>query len=200
MSNKAYLHCSTGPLIYPYWNSAERGGGEYQCVALVDGCIPLLWLLLFAPEDMRSETLADDNGQDWLLLAPCTTRGLAVERLQARRGFVNDLFAANGGLDTHIDALAGYLNSLPPQAYISLDTVELQCMDADFQYLPQQLGAVWAQLAAQDPAVKAGLLDVSTVIDDRRFLPWPAAYQAEPEDRWNLFRLLGETVKPAPWM
>lgn len=200
MSNKAYLYCSQEPLIYPYWDSAARGSSAHKCVAFVDGCIPLLWLLLFAPEDIHSETLADDNGQNWLLAAPCTRLSRALAQLEARRGWVNQLFAANGGLDTHIDAFAAYLHSLPQQAYISLDTVELQCMDADFQCLPQQLGAVLAQLAAQDPAVKAGLLDLSTVIDDRRFLPWPSAYQAEPEDRWNLFRLLGEAVEAAPWM
>lgn len=199
MSNKAYLYSSSAPLIYPYWHAEARGGGTNDCIGFVDGCIPLLWLWLFAPEDMRTETLMDDDGRPWVLNAPCVPCADGLARLQARRAFANRLFADNGGLDLHIDAFAAYLNGLPPQAYLSLDILELQYLEFDFQRLPRQLVAVWTQLAAQDPAVKAGLLDLSTVIDDRRFLPWPAAYQAEPEDHWNLFRLLGEAVEPAPW-
>lgn len=200
MSNKAYLYSGSAPLIYPYWHAEARGGGENHCIGFVDGCIPLLWLLLFAPEDMRTETLSDDHGRAWTLSAPCAPCADALARLQARRAFANRLFADNGGLDWHIDAFAAYLNSLPPQTHLSLDILELQYLAHDFERLPRQLAGVAAQLAAQDAAVKNGLLALSTVLADRRFLPGSEACRAEAEDRWNLYRLLGDATHPAPWV
>lgn len=200
MSNKAYLYSSSAPLIYPYWHAAARGGGTNHCIGFVDGCIPLLWLLLFAPEDMRTETLTDDNGRSWTLRAPCVPCADAWARLQARRAFANRLFTDNGGLDWHLDAFAAYLNGLPPQAYLSLDILELQYLEHDFERLPRQLAEVVTQLAAQDAAVKDGLLALSTVMTERRFLPWPEADRAEAEDRWNMYRLLGDAPRPAPWV
>lgn len=143
--------------------------------------------------DRRQRPLLD-------LAAPCVPCADAWARLQARRAFANRLFTDNGGLDWHLDAFAAYLNGLPPQAYLSLDILELQYLEHDFERLPRQLAEVVTQLAAQDAAVKDGLLALSTVMTERRFLPWPEADRAEAEDRWNMYRLLGDAPRPAPWV
>lgn len=200
MSNKAYLYATNAPEIYPHWQPPEGEVPSTQLIGFVDGCIALMWLLLFSADDWQQQTLVDDNGQHWPLAAPLVRCETARTRLQSRRAWVCQLFADNGGLDGHIDAFAAYLDSLPPHVYWGLDIFELQWLDGDFEQLPRQLQALLVQLDQADPAAKDGLVELSTVMTDRPFLPWPQAYRHEPEDRWNLFRIMGDTDQPAAWL
>src|SRR5204863_3027230 len=68
MSNRAYLTCCDHQRIYPAFGDLSFEP-QRDVVLACDGCVPLLWLALFAASDLQTHTFTL-RGQDVSAVAP----------------------------------------------------------------------------------------------------------------------------------
>jgi len=225
MNNSSFLSCTDHDRIYPGLGDLEFDVARDQALRS-SGCIPLLWLALYSENDLRTATLRvppsdtptillseQPNGQvssaeldfppgessTTTATAPLVERELGLVRLKAREAFFEDLFADNGGLANHFLLFREHLARYGKR-YLALDCQEVSWLYAEKGFEELLLAAL-SGLDRLDPACKIPLVTLSTVLD-RPFVPAaildPDSH--EPEDRFNLFRLLGENVSTGtPW-
>jgi len=197
MSNRAYLTVTDHERIYPAFG--DLAFNPKQNVALAcDGCVPLLWLALFSAGDLRSHTFMLE-GQSIEAVAPLAERLTALARLRSRATFLNGLFEEQGGVQAFLDLLGQHLEQTGGK-FISIELEEIEALHANFD-IADVLKVALTRLDAEDPACLDLLIPLSTVLEDRPFLPpASAARSGEPEDLWNVYRLIGSGwLLPTPW-
>lgn len=200
MSNDCFLSCTNHDRIYPGLGDLEFDPAHDQ-VLRSSGCIPLLWLALYSENDLRTATLCvPPSDTPASATAPLVEREQALARLREREPLLADLFVDNGGLADHLSLFREHLDRYGKR-YLALDYQEIswRYVEKEFEELVR---AALGGLDRLDPACKTPLVALSTVLDDRPFIP--AAQldpeRHEPEDRFNLFRILGENVSTGtPW-
>jgi hypothetical protein len=161
------------------------------------GCIPLLWLPLFSETDLVAATFHDRKGSIEAL-APLAEREAAISCLKSRGAMLNRWFAGSGGLTHHLELFLRYLEQQPGK-YATLQVDEIQCLYPEGQFNELLQGCL-RSLDAADPEAREYLVELSTVMPERRFITLADANAGacEPEDRWNFFRILGEGYLQAP--
>lgn len=198
---RCYLVSLDEPEIYPSFR-----GQSFEPILGSAGCIPLLWLCLFSPEDFKSTELSfeDEEGvveETVQTEAPVAGKATCLERLAQRRSLLGGLFASNGGLDHHIELFSTHLAQLSGR-YLSVEWVEL---DEEFEEeggapLGQRVRDLLAALESGGEVVRDELASLSTVVLERRFLSLGEAQASDPQDAHNYFRIMGEGwSQPSPW-
>lgn len=192
MSNRVYLCCtdfSTPPAEGDWHAFAANSGMEYEAAY----CIPLYWLCLFAPEDLRLAH-ADgeeegEQGRDYAFLVCERQAGLA--RLHARGA------ALQGPLGAERHAL--YLEWMArigqeKFSHLLVRTEELDAMDEEGQF-QQELRAALSDLdAACKAAMETGALDISPALANLAGFPNPPELQ-----HYDAFVLAGAANSNPRW-
>jgi hypothetical protein len=152
----------------------------------------------FAVSDLQRRTF-ELRGQEVKAVAPLAERTVALERLESRRTLLNGWFAKNGGLDSYFDAFAQHLRALPGR-HLSIELEEIEALHAQFD-MPDILTQALARLDAGEETCLDLLIPLSTVLEDRKFLPLDRVAASDArEDRWNVYRLIGGGwLLPTPW-
>jgi len=193
MSNRCYLVGSRERLIYPSFVYAQTFKPKEDTYLASSGCIPLAWLLLFRTQDFLTRTFEPPQGVAVTVTAPAVSRGEALERFAARRAWVSELFAANGGLDFHLGVFLEHLEK-GDHDFLTMEIEEIEGLHAEGE-VQRRLTACLDALDARNPAAKGELVELSTVMADRHFFS-PAEAEAggaTKEDMWNFYRILGES-------
>jgi hypothetical protein len=199
MSNRAYLTATDHERIYPSFGDLPFDA-EHGFALACDGCVPLLWIALFSAEDLRSHRFRLGKSAKPLdAVAPLCARERAIGRLTERGAFLDELFEENGGLGVFTQALSRELGRVGGK-FVSIEYEEIAALGEPAEF-DAQVRDTLVKLDARDASCKAGLLELSTVIDDRPFAaPEAAANSDEREDRWNVFRILGGGwIRPVEW-
>lgn len=137
MSNCSYLCCSDEPHIYPSWQD-EGYDAAARTVASGSNCIPLLWLGLFRPRDVKEHSIQirQDTGErqkgltrptelvSILFRAPVVEKAKAPSRLEAALSHFLCAFPDLGPLDGHVALLASCIDSAPGR-YITMEIDEI---------------------------------------------------------------------------
>jgi hypothetical protein len=198
MANWAYLTVTDEPRIYPGFQNPLFDDAKSWILASA-GCVPLLWLALFAESDLVQHEFSDRRGAI-LAFAPVAPRLMAVARLRVRAGFLNALFAANGGVAHHLDLFSDYVAKQDGR-YITIQVDEIECL-YEAGVFNQLLRAALRGLDASDPGAGNTLVQLSTIILERRFVTLAEANAGayDPQDMSNYFRITGEGyVQTPPW-
>lgn len=198
MSNRAYLAVSDIERIYPGFQNETFDQRESWVLASA-GCVPLLWLPLFTEGDLAAATFQDRHGPIEAL-APLAELKAALARLRLRAPTLNRWFAASGGVAHHAELLLDYLGQQTGK-YVTLQVDEIECLYAEGQFNELLRGCL-RLLDAADSEAKDYLIELSTVMPERRFITLAEANEGtyDQEDQWNFFRILGEGyLKAPPW-
>lgn len=188
MSNRVYLCCthfSTPPRDTDWPAFADESGTEYEAAY----CIPLFWLCLFGPQDVRLAQAEEEDmaatPRHYAYLTCQRDEGLA--RLKGRSSVLRrTLGEARHALYLEWEA------RIARESYnhVLVRTEELDMMDEEGQ-LRQDLLAALADLEA---ACASGTLDMSPVLASLAGLPYPPELQ-----RYNAFVLAGTAISAEGW-
>ena len=194
MSNKAYLHLSDSPRPLPGRTDANVKDNE-SVVLCCDVCVPLLWLAMFRPEDMRQDSIAGSEGP-FEFQAPLVERELALSRLEGAGERFNAILGTDWNFKPLETALKDYLLHRPGR-HLSLDVLELDACEA-------LAAAVSIYAQAGGEGAREALVELTTVMPERPALLDPtrpeAMDAAEPEDFFNLMRCIGYGwYEDVPW-
>ena len=192
MSNRSYLASSDQDTLYPS-SSPQRYNAALQTIANDVGAVPLLWIALFRPGDLRSQTF-EIEGQRLTVEAPICERASAIRQLEAALPLLNTLFAAEGPLDGYVELMKQALHDVPYR-FVTIEMQEVGWLwnpEAEFYDVFRR--ALQALAGPADPAAKRLFLDLSQL---REGQPWPSPriyldqlpYTAD--EQWSFTRLLG---------
>lgn len=137
MPNSSYLCCSDYSGIYPCSQDASYDP-ERNTVACAACCLPMLWLGIFRPADVRSERVdaiqRSDRPQTGLappteavpidLRAPVAEKKRALKQLDGAVPILNRLFTKNGSLEEHARLLATAIDDTPGH-YVTIELFEV---------------------------------------------------------------------------
>lgn len=198
MSNRSYLTTTNTGKIYPGFQNPAFNS-EQDWILISGGCIPLLWLALFSDSDLTTREFVL-QGKPYSATAPITERLLAINRLNERGVFLNQLFGASGSLEHHLSLFGDYLASCSGK-FLTLECEEIACEYSAGQF-DMWLRQCLLGLRLLDPGVRENLIRLSTVMSDRRFLTLAelTSRKAPKEDWWNYYRIMGDAyLRPVPW-
>jgi hypothetical protein len=204
MSNCSYLCVSDVDTIYP-----NLGDPNYDCkvqtVAYDVYCVPLLWLALFRPADVRSKVFQVD-GQPVTGTAPVVRKTVAFKQLTRALTALNRLFRVEGPLDGYAEMLRAAVADAPGK-FVTIELEEIAGIwtpDAKdfYRQLARALGRLELRRALM--ADRQRLLWISQLRPGKRF---PSArcfldgHQVTDDDCVNHCRLLGTAmIRPVPWL
>jgi hypothetical protein len=206
MPNTSYL-CVTGhDGLYPSATLPDYDPALHTLACDV-GCVPLLWLALFRPGDLRTETFAadPDDGEDdpgtVVATAPVAAKQTALARLDTAVPVLERLF--DGPLGEHATLLRHGVEAMPG-TYVTIELDEIDALytdDEDFSGLLRQ--ALAGLEVSTDPAADRARLERLSRLRPGRPIP-PARLVLDgleaPDDWWNYCRLLGTGLyRPVPW-
>lgn len=124
MSNYSYLCCSDFPRLYP----SERFKAfvqEQHTIACDVNCVPLLWLALFRPSDIRSQRVRFEGDDLPLTIrAPIAECSVALTQLENSLPTLQQLFSVNGSLVQHAQRL-GQALSESRGTYVTIEMIEV---------------------------------------------------------------------------
>ncbi|MEV6521584.1 hypothetical protein AB0M43_06590 [Longispora sp. NPDC051575] len=202
MANSSYLCAMDEASLYP--SSTVEGFDPATGVVAFDRyCVPLLWLALFRPADLRTETFTFEDGEAVQATAPLVPKDRALAQLDAALPALGRLFAAEGPLDAHA-ALLRQAVEKAPGGYLTVELDEIEAMWEEGTFGP----ALHAALASLDgetdpPADRARLVELAQLRPDGPFPPARLiidGLEAGDAGYWNFTRLLGTGFQAdVPW-
>jgi len=198
MANWAYLAVSDESRIYPSFQNPSFDTKKHWVLASA-GCVPLLWLALFSEADLVSVGFQDKEGP-LQAFAPVTTLAGSLKRIAQRGPFLNELLASNGGVAHHLGLFADYLAAQDGR-YVTMLVDEIECLYEKGMF-NELLRSALRGLDNRDPEVVAPLVELSTIMLERRFVTLAEANAGayEREDMSNYFRIMGEGyIQRPPW-
>ncbi|MFG3340942.1 hypothetical protein [Glycomyces sp. NPDC048151] len=223
MPNSSYLCTTDRESLYP--STTDDGFEPDTGVVAYDvRCVPLLWLALFRPADIRTETILieadpdatfyefdeatgdfvetdeEDEDEEVEAVAPLVAKDLALAQLDAALPALNRIFEAEGPLDEHAAMLRDAVAAAPGKFItVELDEIEGLWEEGAFQpALRAALAAMDGGAAGRDELVAIAQLRTGRTFPPARLLL--ADHEPVDDDYWNLSRLLGASFSaPVPW-
>jgi len=205
MANRSYLFVSDHDGICPAW---VEGVEEPEQLVLAEDvyCVPLLWLALFRPADLRTTTFPadeDDDVAEFPVTAPLATKERALAQLDAALPTLNRLFAAEGPLDEHAALLRDGIAGMPG-GFVTVDLYEIAVLrDEDAYHRTLRAALASFEEPGDAAADRERLVDLAQLRPGRPFPPARLLLDerdAADDDWWNFVRLLGAGfVRPVPW-
>lgn len=170
MANRSYLVLSDNAGIYP--SSIEPTfSPQEQTLAQGIYCVPLLWLTLFKPGDVRSQDLTVD-GESFKGTAPIALKSDSLANLQTALPVLARMFPTLGSLEEYASLLRQDIESIHKN-YVTIELAEIADMDDPetfYSHLRYALGSLAGEVPA---AVGARSLLKLSEIDPN--LPFPSA-------------------------
>ncbi|SDD16416.1 hypothetical protein [Glycomyces harbinensis] len=228
MPNSSYLCATDLRSLYP--STTDKGFDPSKGVVAFDvRCVPLLWLAMFRPADLLTQTITveadpdatyytfgpdgdfveietppeeaeDQNVEATALLAP---RDRALAQLDAAVPVLGRLFAAEGPLEEHAAMLRRAV-AASPGAYLTVELDEIEGLWEPGTFQPALRAALESLDGEGDP--EAGRVHLIELAQLRPGRPFPPARlllddgESADDDIWNLVRLLGASFSaPVPW-
>ncbi|RRR98584.1 hypothetical protein [Glycomyces terrestris] len=199
MPNSSYL-CATGlRTLYP--STTDAGFAPATGVVAYDvRCVPLLWLALFRPADLVTQTIVveddpdevfyefgpdgdlvevepgeddDDEDDDEDVVeatAPLAPKDRALAQLDAAVPVLNRIFAAEGPLDGHAAMLRAAV-AAAPGVYVTVELDEIEGLWEPGTFQP----ALREALACLDGGAAAGRAHLAAISQLREGRPFPPA-------------------------
>lgn len=133
MSNTCSLCCSDFPKLYPSERYAGYNPHEDE-IAFEANVVPLLWLALFRPNDLRRQVVPND-GDPFRVEAPVAEKAKALAQLEGAVPLVNGLLAPHGPIDEHARLLAQALREARG-GYVTIETIEIMEIHGEDRYYP----------------------------------------------------------------
>jgi hypothetical protein len=201
MANRSYLCVTDCVTLYPSTGDPAYDP-EQQTVAACAYAVPLLWMALFRPENMRTQTF-EVNGEPVEGIAPLAKMNAALAHLDRAAAMLNRLFPAEGPLDEHAALLRQAVEEAPG-LFVTIEMGEIADL-SDPEDFYQRFREVLEGLSAPAPTAEArarvadwlGLEPGQRFPTARCFLEQPEVSKAEAQMH---SRLLGfEWVRPWPW-
>jgi len=199
VSNRCYLTTSDVERIYPGFQNPAFDEAESWVLCSAE-CVPLLWLPLFGDGDLATARFTTEEGEIDAT-APLAKRVDAIEHLRGCAPFLDRLFADNGCIGGHLSLFVSFLSRCKGE-YVTLQLDEIARLyptEAEFDNLLRQC---LAGIRYRRPNVREDIIALSTVMPERRFVPYEQlAVQGHQEDWWNFFRIMGESYlrNDVPW-
>jgi hypothetical protein len=201
MANRAYLAVTDNDTIYPSAAESDYSPDD-QTVAQAPYCVPILWLALFRPADIRS-TSFDIDGETILGTAPVAPVETALRQLRSAMPQLRKMFETQGSFDGYPEMLSEAIASTR-RGYVTIELEEIACMSDPEQFYED----VEVALAAIDgsESVETGrekLIAISEIPKEAKF-PSPRcivdASPASDEEMDAHFRILGaKYIRNVPW-
>lgn len=227
MSNSSYLCATDLRSLYP--STTDRDFDPSKGVVAYDvRCVPLLWLAMFRPGDLVTQTIViepdpsavlfefdeavgdfveaepspeDEEDEIVEATAPLVAKDRALARLEAAVPVLGRLFAAEGPLDEHAAMLRRAV-AAAPGAYLTIELDEIEGLWEPGTFQPA-LRAALASLDGGTDADRADLVEIAQLREGRAFPPARLLFgdgDVEDDDLWNLARLLGVSFSAeVPW-
>ncbi len=213
MANWAYLNRCDSDQIYPMFEDNRYDRAKHTLIAAAGG-LPLMWWFLLAPEDLKTKVFTVEVPERALTLdeqldekkvrmkkeefeetAPLALATTALARLHDRKEMMNEWYRANGGLDHHFNFFTTHLSAHEGK-YLSIDWEEVKAIHRGFMVDAKKILQL---IVAKDAAAKPMLARLSTIMEDRKFLPRQKLKDYN-EDWWNYARIMGESyILKTPW-
>ncbi|WP_205327272.1 hypothetical protein [Glycomyces sp. YM15] len=226
MPNSSYLCTADRDSLYPS-TTVEGFAPATDVVACDASCVPLLWLALFRPADLSTQTILieadpdavyaefDEETGDFVevpgdeedeiveAVAPLVAKDRALAQLDAALPMLNRLFASEGPLDDHAAMLRRAVEDAPG-GFVTIELDEIEGLWEEHAFQPALRSALASMEAVVDPeSERANLIEIAQL---RARRPFPPAHlllgehAAADDDYWNLTRLLGTSFSAAvPW-
>ncbi len=207
MSNLSYLCASDFNRIYPSFENPEFKPEQHTVACCVEG-VPLLWIAMFRPDDLREaqfQVTRDGGEVDTLRAwAPLAPRQKALDQLKAAVPLLNRLFADWGALDQHAQFLEETVDDAKGDLLtIELEEIEVLHREGDFRRRFENALRYLVSPTNDDPEVRKDFVEVACLEREGGF---PAAdtlvedADLDEEQEWNLSHLLGEShMRPVTW-
>ena len=204
MSNRSYLCCSPLPGIYPSF--AADYDPDVQTLANDVYCIPLLWPVLFTPEDFQQADFEVD-GEIVVGRAPSAARSKVLETLRRRREVIAQAFAEIGELAPYMDMLELAIRDAPYE-YISIEMDEIAALNDPEEEFNEAFEQLLSRLDAPDQEICEQLIALAAM---EHSWPLPSVrlhldnLEGSDDDYWNHCRVLGAGSdvsgmgRPVPW-
>jgi hypothetical protein len=124
MANRSYLAATDNDTIYP---SAAESDYDPDAQTIAQGvyCVPLLWLGLFRPSDMRIQDF-NINGDTVTGVAPVSDVERAVAQLRQSAAKYDQMFPG-GHFADYCNLLADAVTSIG-RKYVTIEMEEIACM------------------------------------------------------------------------
>jgi hypothetical protein len=202
MANSVYLSCALKEHTYPSFQESDFDSDE-QTLAYCEHLVPLLWLAVFRPEDIRVDELRDEDGKVYREPAPVVARSKVAARLKEAVPRIEAVFPKNGSLKHHSKALADAVKPVDKRfRWLTMELQEVASMIDAKKFYASVEKALQFMGGEEVPKARDLLVELSDIHADRKFHP-PSAFaegDLEDEDEQNLVRLLGdELMRPVPW-
>lgn len=199
MANRAYLSTTNRDTIFPGVADPDFDS-ELQTVAQSGNCVPILWLGLFRPEDMRSQEF-EVQGEVITGVGPVATIASALRRLQECQKWLEEMFG--GGLSEYCDMLSDAVSSTGLK-YVTMELEEIACMVDPERFYDDVRGALRALSGEESiPFGREKLIRLSGIAPDAVIPPARLLLDAGPitDDQIEIHaRLIGaKWLRKVPW-
>lgn len=194
MANRSYL-CLV--------NKASLSHSSSRVLAMDAWAVPLLWLALFRPKDVRRDNAFNDDGERAFRFAPIAAKKRALAQLDAAVPYLNCVFKDQGPLDDHA-ALFKTLFDRSRLGFVCIDLLEVAYTEDPDAYYNQLLAALTALENQPAPAVaRHAFLALTHLRLKKKFPPARCGLddsKITQNDAWNMARLFGTAWEnPVPW-
>ena len=137
MGNTAYLCCSDDERVQPSLEAGYRP--EVHTLAGARQVVPVLWLALFEPDDLRTAVLVDEDGGELTECAPLTRRSVALGRLDGAAARIEKAYPRIGPLAAHVAPFRDLLASAAGEYSTGFATMANRLLKPiEYVYQPQE--------------------------------------------------------------
>ncbi len=126
MSSRSYLIGTNLNTANP--TDAEPGfDPATQILANDVEAVPLLWMALFREDDLREETLIDEDGDEITTFAPVAPVAKAIAQIKAALPYLNTTFSGEGPFDEYVEMIVNTVENSGFE-YVTIDLCEIDDM------------------------------------------------------------------------
>ena len=192
MANRAYLCQSDHDSLYPSFVDEEYDSAAQTLASDVEA-VPLLWLALFRPQNLRQQTFEVD-GEEITVEAPIVERATALAQLEESRPYFNSLFEAAGSLDDYYAFFRQLLESATGK-YVTIELQEVATLYEDEQQFYDEVRAALAAIGSPvNEEDQHRLMEICQLPSNLKF-PSARMYldhlDYSDDDQWAFTRVLG---------
>jgi len=207
MSNLAYLCSSDFDRIYPSFGNPDYDVRDHTVACCVDG-VPLLWIALFRPSDLREadfEVKGPDARTETLhAWAPFALKEKAIDQLKEAIPVLHCVFQGWGTLDEHAELLEEALRDAEGSfVTVQLDEAEALHEEGEFRRRFEHVLRHLAAPSESDAEARGDFIELACLEREGGFPPADAFLEdteLREEEDWNLAHLLGTGhFRPVPW-
>lgn len=125
MGLRTQLYALNDPVVSPCYREDYTSDYKKQIIGETAYQVPLAWLAMFRPGDIREERIAlGEDGESEVRAAPVTTMSMAAENLISAASVVRRAFPQSPMLGGYFEAMVGEL-ALFRYLFVTIDATEL---------------------------------------------------------------------------